>query len=407
MCGHTSRGEERAFSVEPAYSMDFKKAVWDISLYNSLLAASTKSGKVLLSKVDEHDGSFIFYSKLVYHDNAVSTTSFSPNGKLLLSASFDSTARVWDVSDPVNPKSKRLLNMHETEVAAAKFDSSGTWIVTADWEGEIIIWDTETWDYRQVQSPRTSEDRVTSIVAASKTPNTFFIGTRSGQIFVLDRVFGRWQLHEKEVAAEVTDVISAPNGSHYFVTTRKNDLKIGTIYAWLPGNTLPKAVLKIQGAALHHPVIHPLDPNLVFFAGSDGYLHLWNFRTGKHVRFGEWHSERYPSSLAVSKPEGDICFISAGDSSGGIQVWYHSLSFDEPKQIARSFQAYSEMPTVNTLQFHPQNARIFISATESSDKMDDAVKSWKITETKSLGQLPPLTNTKGGGSQRGYCKGQY
>ncbi|MGQ4272414.1 WD40 repeat domain-containing protein, partial [Nocardiopsis changdeensis] len=40
---------------------------------------------------------------LLGHTGAVYLTSFSPDGKLLATASYDRTIRLWDVSDPRRP----------------------------------------------------------------------------------------------------------------------------------------------------------------------------------------------------------------------------------------------------------------------------------------------------------------
>jgi WD40 repeat protein len=64
------------------------------------------------------------------HQGAVISTSFSPDGKLILTASSDKTARVWDANG-------RLLVQlqHQNEVTKASFSPDGKRIFTASADG--------------------------------------------------------------------------------------------------------------------------------------------------------------------------------------------------------------------------------------------------------------------------------
>ena len=68
----------------------------------------------------------------------VNSASFSPNGGLIVTASADHTARIWDA------QSGRLIGQplhHDDEVFAASFSRDGTRIVTASKDHTARIWD--------------------------------------------------------------------------------------------------------------------------------------------------------------------------------------------------------------------------------------------------------------------------
>jgi WD40 repeat protein len=74
------------------------------------------------------------------HEKEIVGASFSPDGGLVVTASWDKTARLWDtetgrmVTDPLR---------HEAEVQLALFSPDGRRTVTADAAGAVWIWDVE------------------------------------------------------------------------------------------------------------------------------------------------------------------------------------------------------------------------------------------------------------------------
>ncbi|MFE6361494.1 hypothetical protein ACFVP3_16065 [Streptomyces sp. NPDC057806] len=79
---------------------------------------------------------------LLGHTGAVYLTSFSPDGKLLATASYDRTVRLWDVGDPRRPKplGKPLVG-HTSWVSSAVFSPDGRTLASAADDGTIRLWD--------------------------------------------------------------------------------------------------------------------------------------------------------------------------------------------------------------------------------------------------------------------------
>jgi WD40 repeat protein len=71
-------------------------------------------------------------------DNWVKSASFSPDGKWVVTASYDDTARVWDAQtgQPVG----QPLN-HDWSVNSASFSPDGKWVVTASRDKTARVWD--------------------------------------------------------------------------------------------------------------------------------------------------------------------------------------------------------------------------------------------------------------------------
>jgi WD40 repeat protein len=79
---------------------------------------------------------------LAGHSGMLSGISFHPNGKLLATASQDSTAILWAVADPVHPIPAATLRAHTDGLTAVAFSPDGRRLVTASEDDTAILWDT-------------------------------------------------------------------------------------------------------------------------------------------------------------------------------------------------------------------------------------------------------------------------
>jgi WD40 repeat protein len=71
------------------------------------------------------------------HEGSVNSANFSRNGKFIVTAGADKTARIWDFSG----KQLEVLRGHEGSVRSANFSPDGQLIVTASFDGTARVWD--------------------------------------------------------------------------------------------------------------------------------------------------------------------------------------------------------------------------------------------------------------------------
>jgi DNA-binding beta-propeller fold protein YncE len=75
------------------------------------------------------------------HEDVVNSIAFDRDGKRLLSASYDRTARIWDVS---SGKSLRTLTMHSDFVLAAAFSPDGKHVYTGSKDHSVRMTEAES-----------------------------------------------------------------------------------------------------------------------------------------------------------------------------------------------------------------------------------------------------------------------
>ncbi len=75
------------------------------------------------------------------HGDAVNSASFSPDGKRVVTASRDKTARVWD-AETGKPVGEAMT--HGDAVNSASFSPDGKRVVTASEDKTARVWDAET-----------------------------------------------------------------------------------------------------------------------------------------------------------------------------------------------------------------------------------------------------------------------
>ncbi|MFC8430712.1 AAA family ATPase [Streptomyces sp. NPDC057253] len=111
---------------------------------------------------------------LTGHTGAVYLTSFSPDGKLLATASYDRTVRLWDVSDRRHPKALgEPLAGGTSWMSSAVFSPDGTTLAGAGDDGRIRLWDVR--DPRHPKSlgtPLTGHDGTIYLIAFSPDGRT-------------------------------------------------------------------------------------------------------------------------------------------------------------------------------------------------------------------------------------------
>ncbi len=291
------------------------------------------------------------------HDGNVRAASFSPDGRWVVTASADGTARVWDASHG-RPVGEFLR--HEAGVNAASFSPDGRWVVTASADGTARVWEASrgrpvggplrhngaVWavsfspDGRWVVTG--SEDMTARLWDAASGQPTGKLLRRDGKVraasFSPD---GRWVvIASDDQPARVWDVSSgdlvgeplrhdgwiraasfSPNGR--WVVTASDD-KTAQVWEASSGRSVGEPLRHdgVVTAASFSP-----DSRWVVTASWDGTTWFWDASSGQPLGLPLFHSGKF--TAASFSPDGRWVVTASGDEA---QVWEASswLPVGEP-----------------------------------------------------------------------------
>jgi WD40 repeat protein/class 3 adenylate cyclase len=238
------------------------------------------------------------------HTDTINRVAFSLDGKYALTSSVDQTAKMWDVE---TGKEVRTFTGHTARVNGVAFSPDGKYVLTGSRDKTVRLWDAQTG-----QEIRQFIGHTATIGSVAFSPDGKYVLTSSG-----DRTAKLWDaqtgqdLRTFSDNADVHDVDISPDGKYVLTGTSDNtatlwDAQTGKEVRRFTGHTST-----VEGVAFSP------DGKYIATGSDDATAKLWEVETGNNLRTYAGHSSTV-YDVAFS-PDGK--YIATGSLDTTVLLW--------------------------------------------------------------------------------------
>jgi len=246
------------------------------------------------------------------HTQPLRSAAFSPDGtRVIVTTSRGNTARLWNLesgNSAVLQGNFRDLQGHSAAIGSAAFSRDGQLVVTASGDKTARIWDAQT--ARQVAA---LGDHGGAVNSAAFSPDGHYIVTASD-----DRTARLWDAGTGKLAAVfsghldmVWSAAFSPDGSRILTTSSDGTARLWSVKTGKASVILDGHASRVQGAAFAP------GGRRVVTASDDSTARIWDAQTGKQTIVFEGHLAIVRS--AVFSPDGRHVVTASDDKTA--RVW--------------------------------------------------------------------------------------
>jgi WD40 repeat protein len=261
-----------------------------------LIVTASKDGRVRLWNLQGK-----LQTQFKGHQAPILSVSFSPDGKHLATASADTTVRLWNLQGQLQAQ----FEGHQNEVTHLSFSPDGKLLVTASTQGTARLWNLQgnmLAQFKGHQHP---------VIGVSFSPNGEVLETVS-----TDGIFKQWDLQGKQLSQYqhkefqylVTRFSFSPNGSWAAMVFNDSTVKLEQ---WVGGNQIrlkghPKRVTSVS-----------FSPNgkLLATASEDSTILVWYLWRNLWTPLAAFKERHYGIENLSFSPDGKLLAIASQDGT--------------------------------------------------------------------------------------------
>lgn len=282
-------------------------------------------------------------NRLEGHTDWVSSVSWSPNGKVIASASRDNSLKIWNA----NGTCRKTLLGHTAGVYSVSWSSDGQKLASASQDKTVKLWNKEGGLLKTFTG---HQDSVSSV---SFNPNGKLIASASW-----DKTVKLWKtdgtlLKTLKHSDRILGVSFSPDGQLIAAASRDH-----TITIWRTDGTFLKS-WKAHDKAVTSVSFSP-DNEIIASTSFDNTAKLWRRRDGVLVNTLKGHTNWVLA--VIFSPNGETIATASKDNT--IQLWRRDGTFIE------ILKGHGNM--VQSVSFSPDNLSL------ASASADNTIKLWSL-----------------------------
>lgn len=271
---------------EAVVSRTKKVLVWFLLSALAALAIAAPSGNNIAGAGDEDER--LLANELKGHRDCVNGLAYSPDGKLLASASSDGTVKLWDTS---SYKEVRTLKGHVSAVTCVVFTSDSKQLITGGLDKSVRLWDAA--EGRQMLAIQDGLEPIWKVAMCPTGRYFAFAGGPAARTSPAEPGAGRtqvraWDLDSGKQLFErwfkdsppIRSLAYYPNGKRLAVSRKRVELWDAEtsefIRAYQPDGDEPPADLAL--ILSNYPCLVACGK----LPSGDSGIQAWNAETGKH-----------------------------------------------------------------------------------------------------------------------------
>ena len=222
--------------------------------------------------------------------------AFSPNGLMIASSYYNDNIRLWDA------KTGRLIRtLKNTESDNFAFSPDGQTIVSANlFEGTMYLWDVRTGTHL-----RTLTGHMDIVESIAFSPNGRTIAISHGRETLLWNVETGKPIRTFKVRNWIGRVAFSPDGQT-IAMGYGSEILLWNVEA-------DRHIQTFKGTSLVNSIAFSPNGQTIVSGSTDAAIHLWDARTGGHIRTFTGHTDQV-NSVAYS-PDGQTIVSASGSST--------------------------------------------------------------------------------------------
>ncbi|MBR8835206.1 MAG: PD40 domain-containing protein [Stigonema ocellatum SAG 48.90 = DSM 106950] len=318
----------------------------------------------ILAQLNQAVNSVTELNRLEKHKNTVTHISFSPDSKLIATASKDKTVKLWYTDGSLI----KSLETYTKSVTSTSFSPNGKMLATASEDNKVKLWNLEGKEIQEITSWEAHKNGVTNVIFS---PDNKMLATVGG-----DKKVKIWSIDGKNLVPikDLSDQVTTLSFSHNSKILATGS-QFGKVKLWKLDGTEYGEIDNYGAISMRFSI----DDQSITLVNKDGTVKLWSINSLN----GRFQSTLLKNTNGCSKttfntatlsPDGELLAYNSIDLD--LDPYKNGVSLEEPEKVGCLPPKFLHSDSITYITFSP-DGKLLASASK-----DKKVKLWHIHKTE-------------------------